>query len=31
MRLDRAKKLEAAFDFGSWKIFDDAVKKLRGD
>lgn len=31
MRLDRTKKLEAAFDFGSWKVFDEAVRKLRGE
>jgi hypothetical protein len=31
MRLDRTKKLEAAFDFGRWKVFDEAVKKLKGD
>lgn len=30
-RLDRTKKLEAAFDFGNWKAFDEAVNKLKGD
>jgi hypothetical protein len=29
--LERTNKLEAAFDFGSWKVFDEAVKKLKGD
>lgn len=31
MRLGRTKKLEAAFDFGRWKVFDEAARKLKGD
>lgn len=31
MRLDKTKKLEAAFGFGNWKVFDEAAKKIRGD